>query len=478
MLSFLFFIYTNMITIKTLGESFEIYNGSKLLLTGKKDTFFITAEILISNPVKFAAVLHSSTSSFKFKVHLDDTSYDNIRDLMLHAATNVFTNFDEIAWDGENRVTSQPSFVILNAENINSPQLIGFKNDFLLDYRDNEPSFSNLKYMIRSAKHDDYTLPLNDINAVNALKKILYVKDLAYSSENFTLFDKDDPTKVLKFDLSGLDPSTTRTVQPPSKDGELVSYSNVPGEPTFVGTPNTTAYQINGIDEILQVNHTAAVSTLDKAQDFTMSFWVNLKNLTNNTEFFSFADGTSNQYYFRAQYQTSSGGRFRLYYGANNRRLDVTGISTTMLNNWVQIVFVNSVSGGYRRLYFNGIQRNTTTNAYGTQPIPTAADMKIGCLYNNTRFVNAIFDDIVFWDTDLQDADVAELWNAGLYRAPDLHSKYASNATLWMNADSEVNPDNQPVGSNLIDNVTSTYQGTFVGLNIGDISQNYVSDTP
>jgi hypothetical protein len=465
-----------MITITSDSNKFDIYDNGFNVFSGRKDDFFITLDLNNLNTNESLIEIHNNVSEHFYRIRVNDSSYNGAKETILEFADNMFSNFDKTLWVGNDVVESQSSYVIINKEDLTTPHLICNKNTFIIEH-DSNTTNTDYRYNLISQNGKNLKLFLKTAN-ISDLRDNLYAPNVLYNSDNFVIYDSEDPTKQLKFDLSGMTSSTTRTVIPPSQDGELVSFSNVPGQPTFVSTPNTTAYKLNGIDQYLDINYSEVDPYISESQDFSISFWVKVIDfVANDTELFSWNVGGGT--YLRCHYQSSSNGRIRIQYGANNRTVQASNINVYE-NQWILITFCHEAAGTRKRtFYINGIFQDEDTNlAWGGGARPTTEGFRFGSRTNNIDYVDGIYDDVIIWDKYLTLAEVSELYNAGLYRSPILHSAYSTNAKVWMNADSEVNPDNQPVSVNLINNVTSSYAGIFVGLDINDISDNYVTDTP
>jgi hypothetical protein len=105
-----------MISVIASGDKFEVYDNNILVLSGKRDVFFIAHELNEINPNSNVITIFSESSFFRFEIKR--TSYPNVREAMLDIAEKIFLNFDKTNW-GSTVIESQSSYFIVNKNNLN-----------------------------------------------------------------------------------------------------------------------------------------------------------------------------------------------------------------------------------------------------------------------------------------------------------------------------------------------------------------------
>jgi Concanavalin A-like lectin/glucanases superfamily/Bacterial Ig-like domain (group 3) len=189
------------------------------------------------------------------------------------------------------------------------------------------------------------------------------------------------------------------------------------------------ALTFDGVDDYVNVG------TPSYGTDFSISLWVNPKNLSSSQSFIS-AD-TLSDFAFRLDY--IAGTRIDYYVfskgsGTNYLRYRISG-SPLVENTWYNIIitFENSTKNG--DIYINGVNTSTSDAVVGTfievkQGIPVSIGA-IGGRPTPTSFSNSTIDEVRIFDYALNSTEITEL--------------YDSNTIT-------INPENETVGGNLITN--------------------------
>lgn len=73
-----------------------------------------------------------------------------------------------------------------------------------------------------------------------------FTGDLTATDANLFIKDNADPTKILKFQLSGIAPATTRTITIPDANGTIAYLDS----PVFTGTPRITPTTVAGLGAV------------------------------------------------------------------------------------------------------------------------------------------------------------------------------------------------------------------------------------
>lgn len=126
----------------------------------------------------------------------------------------------------------------------------------------------------------------------------------SFSDENFNIFDNTDDSKIVQFECSGIDPSTTRELTVPNKDGTIALLSDIITSSTYwtrTGTelsPTTQGDNIS-IDRVdstglaaLYYKTTTAYKWLVGMRNDSTNDWV-VYNYANNRNVIKIPEGTN-----------------------------------------------------------------------------------------------------------------------------------------------------------------------------------------
>lgn len=90
--------------------------------------------------------------------------------------------------------------------------------------------------------------------------------------------------------------------------------------------------------------------------------------------------------------------------GGRNNDLSMPGLTQ---NAWNHLVFVYSVSDGYKRVYLNGSQQANNTTSIDQLNAPTLSRI---CTDGEGNFFNGLADNIIVWGRALSSTEVSELY--------------------------------------------------------------------
>jgi len=117
------------------------------------------------------------------------------------------------------------------------------------------------------------SVDLRGLNPQNATGGTAGTPQVNFADNVFTVFDDSDVTKILAFQVSGVDTATTRTLTVPNANGTIMLTSDEHAEVTLAGTPNyltlsTQAITLTKLDISDDTNATAGVGLTLTANDF------------------------------------------------------------------------------------------------------------------------------------------------------------------------------------------------------------------
>lgn len=224
---------------------------------------------------------------------------------------------------------------------------------------------------------------------------------------------------------------------------------------------DTTSLLYDGIDDY---QDTSTWSTLDGANEFTISLWVKINSLVGTNRLLGgYEIGTaSNLYmnvYSNGQMQCWSGGS-----GSNYTRTNVGAITSGI---WHHIVFrllptsVEPNRYNRQRIFIDGVVNHNSSN-YSNGPIPNGTTLGIGANYNysNVAFfypTNGNINEVAIWDSYLTDAQILEVYNNGsandlktLPTAPNPTNWYRSENANWVGGSYYSTSDEMGNGAKLL----------------------------
>lgn len=249
-------------------------------------------------------------------------------------------------------------------------------------------------------------------------------------------------------------------------DGDLLIAENYTlSSRLFEMFLNTKSVLFDGLDEDVDLSGSSDLDQ-DGSTPFSISMWVKIPNLSvTSVAFANF--GNIQGYIFR--FNSSENLQFIL---ANNITTNVINVRTTTsltLNTWANIIMTydGSKSASGVTLYFDAssqpIQINDDTLT-GSVPggIPRIGSINIV----PAQFFTGNIDEVSFWNKELTQAEVTEIYNLGVPKDLAIHSAIVNLKHWWRMGDGDTFPT-------LTDNVGSS-DGTMRNMESGDI----VTDTP
>lgn len=177
-------------------------------------------------------------------------------------------------------------------------------------------------------------------------------------------------------------------------DGATINQTGITGK----------AYSFDGTDDMVTLSSSPTASL----SEVSLSIWVNPDELVAANAIY--CETYSASYYY--QFAITQG----VWYTRDNST-GATGASeqlampTLTINDWNHLVFVYSVSGGYKRIYLNGELESESTTSVGTLTA-SRTDMRIGNDIDGADF-DGLMDEPLIYSKALTEPEIADLWNEG-----------------------------------------------------------------
>tara|TARA_R100000231_G_scaffold139281_1_gene119942 strand:- start:220 stop:2226 length:2007 start_codon:yes stop_codon:yes gene_type:complete len=204
-------------------------------------------------------------------------------------------------------------------------------------------------------------------------------------------------------------------------------------------------------------------------------------NFTDKMSFSSWAKFTSTAqdvYTVAANFDPNSGYKFALYYYKDNNpsssllRLRINSANNNLqtysvngeldVNRWYHLAFSfdGTTNANGVNLYIDNVKHSFTASDTGIYPNTTNGTRIGNYQNNNTWAMIGEISNVQFWDTDLQDSDIATLYNNG---QPLLTGTQPQTANLqaWYKLDQSANWEADTVGNWQIPDNRSAYPQSF-----------------
>jgi hypothetical protein len=169
-----------------------------------------------------------------------------------------------------------------------------------------------------------------------------------------------------------------------------------------------TAAAFNGSSSEIDIPHDTA---FDATGGLSISLWINKAVLDSSFDrIMDKANGGSGNYGWEMMYNSTSGYRFDVYDTSNGVSSATSGSSgISAVGVWDHVVGTIS-STGVVKLYVNGVLKDTTSAL--SNPISSnTGSVTIGRYFNASNGCNAKFDQIRFFNTDIDQTAVTTLYN-------------------------------------------------------------------
>jgi hypothetical protein len=221
---------------------------------------------------------------------------------------------------------------------------------------------------------------------------------------------------------------------------------------TFVNSPVfsqgkvESAFEFNGVNSYVRVPHSASLNT---SGSLTIEGWIypTKDTLAMILCKWGWRDGWENQRAYSLNLWPGRNLNFGIADDANQWSLDFQGFQThggvLAINSWNHIAAVYDKASGERRLYVNGLQVATRTDA----PITitqSIADVSIGAYLESPSGVTSFFpgkiDEMSFYDKALSGTEIKSIYDAGnIGKCTPLCIPVPSGLVSWWRGDGNSN---------------------------------------
>lgn len=159
------------------------------------------------------------------------------------------------------------------------------------------------------------------------------------------------------------------------------------------------ALKFDGVDEHLKLNETITASNYD---EMTLEAWIN-PGLLNTATHGVFGSTHTQDYYSGFILDIVDNTKIKFGYGPGSWDYRKTTGSVLIPGEWQHVALVFNKSGGYLRLYINGVLQNSITvtdNAWSKNQV------YIGRSDDNGGYYNGFIDDIRMWSRSLSSSEL------------------------------------------------------------------------
>jgi hypothetical protein len=192
----------------------------------------------------------------------------------------------------------------------------------------------------------------------------------------------------------------------PLQNFETVTYTGNGGTQKITGYIRKGA-AFNGSSSEIDIPHN---TEFDATGGLSISLWINKAVLDSSFDrVMDKANGGSGSYGWEIMYNSTVGYRFDVYDTSNNVSSVTSGSSAiSAVGVWDHVVATVS-STGVAKIYVNGVLKNTTSAL--SNPISSnTGSVTIGRYFNASNGCTATFDQIRFFNTDIDQTAVDELF--------------------------------------------------------------------
>ena len=189
----------------------------------------------------------------------------------------------------------------------------------------------------------------------------------------------------------------------PLQNFEIVTYTGNGGTQKITGYIRKGA-AFNGSSSQINIPHN---TEFDATGGLSISVWVNRSN-TNTFFAIDKANGGSGNYGWQLYFTSANGYGFQVHNTSNSVVSAESGTGYAAAGTWEHVVGTFS-SSGVAKIYVDGVLKDTTSALGGTVSTNTGG-VTIGSYFNNTNWLNGKLDQIRFFDTDIDQTAVDELF--------------------------------------------------------------------
>lgn len=155
------------------------------------------------------------------------------------------------------------------------------------------------------------------------------------------------------------------------------------------------------------------VFTLNDDVTFSTNAWVWRSGEVTEARFISVNDATSNKFYFNMRIDTAEKIRVCISKWGVGCDIDITSSFVIPDETWTMVTFTYRSSTKAGKLYMNAKLNGsaTATGQGGTDSTAFSVGKELG--WAGAPFVDGYIDSVSYFDIDLSQSDIDELWNSG-----------------------------------------------------------------
>ena len=173
-----------------------------------------------------------------------------------------------------------------------------------------------------------------------------------------------------------------------------------------------SCYQFDGVDDYIQISNVLlpGVST-----SFSISYWINPSSLpTGGAVVVSDRYGADCGYKYSSSYNNTGNCQVGTHITSPWTANSAGTVNSINPSNWIHIVGVYNNNSQVLEIYQNGqLEGSTTSSIWNTSSNPTTIGAYDGCGIPIANFFDGLIDDIGFWDRDLNQCEIIDLFTAG-----------------------------------------------------------------
>ena len=206
------------------------------------------------------------------------------------------------------------------------------------------------------------------------------------------------------------------------RDGLVLrhDYKDRPVEPVSSG-----AASFNGTSDYIDMGDVCDLGT----GDFSIAFWVNLKEATSQYLISKYVDA-NNYWYIRTQ----GGDKIQFYSAVSGSVVIDRGSVTALSHNAWHHVVITAERGVATKSYINGVEE--ASGASSATDLSNAASLHFG--RNNTNYASGYMSNVGIWNAALTQPQIKSIMHKD-YAA--LSASEKDDLVSWWNLDEETNVD-------------------------------------
>jgi hypothetical protein len=230
--------------------------------------------------------------------------------------------------------------------------------------------------------------------------------------------------------------------------------------PNAIVLSNAKSISFDGVNDY--INFGDELSGFDTANQFTMSFWLNVDNYTVNRCFYSKVNTSTND---GLVLQITSTGKINITAETSAQTSTYNGLITLTAQAWAHVVVTylgaNNLNGF--RVYVDGVLDAIPGSTGYSASFYSGQNAILGSRGGTgSSFFTGHIDEVSFWTKAFTAAEVVELYNSGAPQSPLNHSQSSYLAHWWRMGDNDVYPDVYDTVSGVDGTMTNMTSGSIV----------------